>query len=67
MSVRDAINCALNDDPTGMKDSIFAALDSKVADALELEKISMASEMFNEKADDDDDAEENGKKKNRLL
>jgi hypothetical protein len=47
MSVRDAINHALQDNPSELKNSIYSALDAKVADALELKKISTASEYFN--------------------
>jgi hypothetical protein len=48
MSVRDAINHALQDNPSELKNSIYSALDAKVADSLELKKISTASEYFNE-------------------
>lgn len=48
MSVRDAISHAINGDPAAMKDSLSSTLDSKVADALELKRISVASEYFNE-------------------
>ena len=47
MSVRDAINHALQDNPSELKNSIYSALDAKVADSLELKKISTASEYFN--------------------
>ena len=48
MTVRDAISHAIHGNPTSMKDSLSSALDTKVADALELKKISVASSYFNE-------------------
>jgi len=48
MSVRDAMRHAIQDNPSELKNSIYSALDTKVADALELKKISTASEYFNE-------------------
>jgi hypothetical protein len=48
MSVRDAIRYGIQDNPSELKNSIYSALDTKVADALELKKISTASEYFNE-------------------
>jgi hypothetical protein len=53
MSVRDAINHALQDNPSELKNSIYSALDAKVADALELKKISTASEYFNMPEDEE--------------
>jgi hypothetical protein len=47
MSVRDAISHAIYGDPAAMKDSLSSTLDAKVADALELKRISVASEYFN--------------------
>ena len=47
MSVRDAITHAIQDNPSELKNSIYSALDAKVSDALELKKISTASEYFN--------------------
>lgn len=53
MSVRDAINHALQDNPSELKNSIYSALDAKVADSLELKKISTASEYFNMPEDEE--------------
>lgn len=58
MSVRDAINHALQDNPSELKNSIYSALDAKVADALELKKISTASEYFNMPEEEYDGSEE---------
>ena len=57
MSVRDAMRHAIQDNPSELKNSIYSALDTKVADALELKKISTASEYFNEPEEDYEEAE----------
>ena len=58
MSVRDAIRYGIQDNPSELKNSIYSALDAKVADALELKKISTASEYFNEPEEEYDGGEE---------
>ena len=53
-----AINFAKNEDPNSMKDSIYAAIASKVTDALDLKKVAVASNLFNSSSNEEQETEE---------
>ena len=62
-----AIQAAKEENPSEMQEFLGAALSDKISDAIDLKKIALAGELFNEKNDDEDDEngeeeeEENGK------
>ena len=56
--IDQAINFAKNEDPNSMKDSIFAAIASKVTDALDLKKVAVASNLFNSSSPEEEEETE---------
>ena len=47
-SVKNAINNAILGNPNEVKNNIFSSLHDKITDALDLKKISVATELFND-------------------
>ena len=70
-----AIQAAKEENPSEMQEFLGAALSDKISDAIDLKKIALAGEIFNEKNDDDEEDEngeeeeeengKNGKKKKK--
>ena len=52
-SIRKAIDYAKNENPNGVKNSIFSALANKVSDAIELKMVEVASNLFNSPAEEE--------------